>query len=113
MLSSVYRRFLLVASLLAVGCGGSGNTSTAGTMTTIAEITPSADVVAEGGSETDMLLEAMAQRYDELCAERKAAYSERDPELRRELLERNDVACRALDDSLKWVMSLKEMELTR
>ena len=50
----------------------------------------------------------MDVRYNQLCAERKAAYSEHDPELRRELLERNDAACKALDDSLRWVMNYRK-----
>ena len=45
--------------------------------------------------------------YDALCEERKEGYGGRDAELRRQLLERNDARCRALDDSLRWVLSLR------
>lgn len=94
------RRALLITTLLlVVGCDGRTTTTTA--------------VTHEEVIDVDSLLEVMDARYNQLCAERKVAYSERDPELRREFLERNDAACRALDDSLKWAISLKGMELTR
>ena len=99
-MSSSMRRALLITTLLSVvGCGGRMTTTTA--------------VAHEEIVNVDSLLEVMDARYNQLCAERKVAYSERDPELRREFLERNDAACKDLDDSLKWAMSLKEMELTR
>lgn len=93
MSSSVLRALLLTASLLVAGCGGSGVATD--------------NVVAEERVNVDSLLGVMEVRYNQLCAERKAAYSERNPEIRRELLERNDARCRALDDSLRWVMSLR------
>lgn len=93
MLSSVLRALLLTASLLVAGCGGSGAATEC--------------VVAEERVNVDSLLDVMEVRYNQLCAERKAAYSERNPEIREELLERNDARCRALDDSLRWVMSLR------
>ena len=95
MLSRLRAR-LLIALLFVVGCGGSG-------VTTAAE-----EVVEESVLNADSLLVVMDVRYNQLCAERKVAYSERNPELRRELLERNDAASKALDDSLRWVMSLKK-----
>lgn len=94
MSSSMRVSLLLVALILAVGCGGRGATT--------------AEIVAEEVVDVDSLLDVMAERYDALCEERKVAYSERDPELRQQLLERNDAQCRALDDSLKWAMSLRE-----
>ncbi len=99
MLSSMRRALLITTLLLVVGCDGRTTTTTA--------------VAHEEVINVDSLLEVMDARYNQLCAERKVAYSERDPELRREFLERNDAACRALDDSLKWAISLKGMELTR
>ena len=96
MLSSMLRT-LAIASLLLVGCCGGA--------------APSADAeehVEERVINVDSLLAVMDVRYNQLCAERKAAYSERDPELRRELLERNDAACKALDDSLRWVMNYRK-----
>ena len=96
MLSSM-PKMLIVASLLFVGCCGGA--------------APSADAeehVEERVINVDSLLDAMDVRYNQLCAERKAAYSEHDRELRRELLERNDAACKALDDSLRWVMNYRK-----
>ncbi len=96
MLSRLRARLLIASLLFALGCTGSG--------------TPIAaeEVVEESVLNVDSLLVVMDVRYNQLCAERKAAYSERNPELRRELLERNDAASKALDDSLRWVMSLKK-----
>ena len=99
MSSSMRRALLITTLLLVVGCDGRTTKTTA--------------VAHEEVIDVDSLLEVMDARYNQLCAERKVAYSERDPELRREFLERNDAACRALDDSLKWAISLKGMELTR
>ena len=93
MSSSVLRALLLTASLFVVGCGS-------GVATT-------ESVVVEESVNVDSLLDVMAVRYDALCEERKEAYGERDAELRRQLLERNDARCRALDDSLRWVLSLR------
>ena len=103
MLSSMYRRLLLALSLLAVGCGGSGSTSA----TAAVDDTSYVDMVDEDSGGADSLLNVMEVRYNQLCAERKMAYSERDPKLRRELLERNDAACKALEDSLRWVINSK------
>ena len=104
MLSSMYRRLLLALSLLAVGCGGSGSTSATEATAAVDDISY-VDIVEEEGGGADSLLNVMEVRYNQLCAERKMAYSERDPKLRRELLERNDVACKALEDSLRWVIN--------
>ena len=71
-----------------------------------------AETVAQERVNVDSLLVVMAERYDVLCAERKVAYREHDPERRRELLECNDAACKALEDSLKWVMSIRDRDLT-
>lgn len=101
MSSSMLRTLVIASFLLFVGCAGNGAP------------TATEEIVVEEVINVDSLLAVMDVRYNQLCTERKAAYSERDPELRRELLERNDVACKDLDDSLKWAMSLNEMELTR
>ena len=96
MLSSMPKTLIVASFILAVGCGSA---------------TPAAntkELVEERIINADSLLEAMDVRYNQLCAERKAAYSERDAELRQELLERNDAACKALDDSLCWVVNYKK-----
>lgn len=101
MLSRLRARLLIASLLFALGCTGSG--------------TPIAaeEVVGESVLNVDSLLVVMDVRYNQLCAERKAAYSERNPELRRELLERNDAACKALDDSLRRVISIRDREITQ
>lgn len=96
MLSSMLKTLLIASLILFVGCAGNGVP------------TPAEEVVAEEVINVDSLLEVMDARYNQLCAERKAAYSERDAELRQELLERNDAACKALDDSLCWVVNYKK-----
>ncbi len=98
MLSRMPRRLLIIALLFVVGCGGRGASM--------------AETAAQERVNVDSLLVVMAERYDVLCAERKVAYREHDPERRRELLERNDAACKALEDSLKWVISIKDRDLT-
>ena len=97
MLSSMPRALLISSLIFVAGCGGRGATAT----------TNMEEVVVEEAVNTDSLLNVMEVRYNQLCAERKVAYSERDHELRRELLERNDAACKALDDSLRWVIDFK------
>ena len=52
----------------------------------------------------DSLIMVLDARYNELCEERKRAYSERDSLLRTTLLEANDRASQALSDSLRWVL---------
>lgn len=95
-------RTLVIASfLLFVGCAGNGAP------------TASKEIVVEEVINVDSLLEVMDARYNQLCAERKVAYSERDPELRREFLEHNDAACRALDDSLRRLISIRDRGLTQ
>ena len=93
MLSSMPKTLIVALLLLFVGCAGNGAP------------TATEETVVEEIINVDSLLEVMDARYNQLCAERKVAYSERDPELRRELLERNDAACKALDDSLRWVIN--------
>lgn len=93
-MSSRGHRLLLIPSLLlSLACGSSAAT---------------AEVAEEEIVNVDSLLDVMAERYDRLCAERKIAYSEGDLEVRRQLLEQNDRECRALQDSLGWVMSYRE-----
>ena len=99
MLSSMRGVVVSMGLLLAVGCGGGG-------------AAPS-EVVTEEVINVDSLLEKMAERYDDLCARRKMAYMEQDLELRRELLERNDAECKALRDSLDWVLSYREETKTK
>ena len=94
MLSSMRAVLLSIALILSVGCGNRGTTTV--------------ETTAEEVVNVDSLLDVMAVRYDRLCAERKMAYSERNPERRRELLECNDAACKALDDSLRWVREYRE-----
>lgn len=93
MLSSMPKTLLIASLILSVGCAGNGAPTT------------TEETVVEEIINVDSLLEVMDAHYNQLCAERKVAYSERDPELRRELLERNDAACKALDDSLRWVIN--------
>ena len=96
MLSSMPRALLIASLILAVGCGGRGAATTA----TEVVVAPEIEYV-------DSLLNVMDARYNQLCDERKAAYSEPNPELRKVLLERNDAACKALEDSLRWVINSK------
>ena len=99
MSSSMCRALLITTLLLVVGCDGRTTTTTA--------------VAHEEVINVDSLLAVMDVRYNQLCAERKAAYSEHDAELRRELLERNDAACKSLDDSLRRVISIRDRDLTQ
>ena len=101
MLSSMRRTLVLTSLLLFVGCAGNGAPTT------------TEEIVVEEVINVDSLLAVMDARYNQLCAERKAAYRERDPELRRELLERNDAECKALDDSLRRVISIREREIAK
>ena len=93
MLSSMLRTLIITSLLLFVGCAGNGAP------------TATEEIVVEEVINVDSLLAVIDVRYNQLCDQRKAAYSEHDAELRRELLERNDAACKALDDSLRWVMN--------
>lgn len=56
----------------------------------------------------DSLYRAMDERYNQLCAERAEALSERDSARRAELIEANDVSCRAFSDSLKRIMATQD-----
>ena len=74
-------RKLLLAILFAlieVGCGSVGVER----------------VAMEETINVDSMIKVMAARYDCLCMERKAAFAQHDMEVRRELLEQNDRACR-------------------
>ena len=99
MSSSMLRTLVIASFLLFVGCAGNGAP------------TATEEIVVEEVINVDSLLAVMDVRYNQLCAERKAAYSERDPEVRRELLERNDAACKALDDSLRRLISIRDRGL--
>lgn len=93
-MSSRGHRLLLIPSLLlTLACGSSVTTT---------------ESIEEETVNVDSLLGVMAERYDRLCAERKIAYSEGDPRVRQQLLEQNDRECRALQDSLEWVMSYRD-----
>ena len=96
MLSSMLRTLIITSLPLFVGCAGHG--------------APMAteEIVVEEVINVDSLLDVIDVRYNQLCDQRKAAYSEHDAELRRELLERNDAACKALEDSLRWVMNYRK-----
>lgn len=96
MLSSMLRTLIITSLLLFVGCAGNGAP------------TATEEIVVEEVINVDSLLAVIDVRYNQLCDQRKAAYSEHDAELRRELLERNDAACKALDDSLRWVMNYRK-----
>lgn len=56
----------------------------------------------------DSLYRAMDERYNQLCAERAEALSERDSARRAELIEANDVSCRAFSDSLQRIMATQD-----
>ena len=84
---------LFCALILAVGCGGKGSQKS-----------------AEQKINVDSMIKVLAVRYDAVCKERKAAFEERDPELRKQLLDRNDRASLSVQDSLKWLMSLREKD---
>lgn len=87
------KTLLFCALILAVGCGGKGSQKS-----------------AEQQINVDSMIRVLAVRYDAVCQERKAAFAERDPEVRKQLLDRNDRASLALQDSLKWLMSLREKD---
>lgn len=87
------KTLLFCALILAVGCGGKGSPES-----------------AEQQINVDSMIRVLAVRYDAVCQERKAAFAERDPEVRKQLLDRNDRASLALQDSLKWLMSLREKD---
>lgn len=93
MSSRGHRLLLILSLLLTLGCSSSA--------------TPT-ETTEEVKVNVDSLLGVMAERYDRLCAERKIAYSEGDPRVRQQLLEQNDRECRALQDSLEWVMSYRD-----
>ena len=99
MSSSMLRTLVIASFLLFVGCAGNGAP------------TATEEIVVEEVINIDSLLAVMDVCYNQLCAERKAAYSECDPEVRRELLERNDAACKALDDSLRRLISIRDRDL--
>ena len=52
----------------------------------------------------DSMIASMQVRYDRLCEARREAYAIVDSALRAEYLERNDLACRALSDSLQIIV---------
>ena len=101
MSSSMRRTMVITSLLLFVGCAGNGAPTT------------TEEIVVEEVINVDSLLDVIDVRYNQLCDQRKAAYSEHDAELRRELLERNDAACKALDDSLRRVISIRDREITQ
>lgn len=100
---------VLCVLLLAIACGGSSSS---------VEIEPApsdadallCDSVARTAAlaQCDSAIKAMQVRYDRLCAERREAYAITDSALRSEHLERNDVACRELSDSLQRVITRRE-----
>ena len=58
----------------------------------------------------DSLIRVMDVRYNTLCAERKAAFEERDAQRRAELIEANDRACAEFQDSLEQVLQMWRIE---
>lgn len=100
---------VLCMLLLAIACGGSSSS---------VEIEPApsdadallCDSVARTTAlaQCDSAIKAMQVRYDRLCLERRAAYAVTDSALRREQLERNDMACRELSDSLQRIIARRE-----
>ena len=56
----------------------------------------------------DSLLVVMDARYNALCEERRVALDERDTMHRRALLEANDRACAEFQDSLTWLLQMKQ-----
>ena len=97
MLSSMRRVLASLAFLFVIGCGGATTT----------------EDVAKDEVNVDSLLTVMAERYDDLCARRKMAYRELDPDRRRELLQSNDAECKALRDSLDLLLLYREESKTK
>ena len=56
----------------------------------------------------DSLYKAMDERYNQLCAERVVAFTERDSARRAYLIEANDRACRVFSDSLQRIMAMQD-----
>ena len=95
-------RRLYTIVLLAIGmvsCGGNATQHEAECETALVE---------SESVNFDSLYRAMDERYNQLCAERAEALSERDSARRAELIEANDVSCRAFSDSLKRIMAMQD-----
>ncbi len=95
-------RRLYTIVLLAIGmvsCGGNATQHEAECETALVE---------SESVNFDSLYRAMDERYNQLCAERAEALSERDSARRAELIEANDVSCRAFSDSLQRIMATQD-----
>lgn len=95
-------RRLYTIALLAIGMVSCGDNATQH------EAESETALVESESVNYDSLYRAMDERYNQLCAERAEALSERDSARRAELIEANDVSCRAFSDSLKRIMATQD-----
>ena len=96
----IAQRVVVALALCAVLCG-CVNGGKRGAMSE--DVAPSA-IEPQRVINRDSMLAALAIHYEVLCEERKAAYAERDVLRRDELLDVNDKACAAFEDSLRVAM---------
>ena len=96
----IAKQMVVALALCAVLCG-CANGGKGGAMS--CDVAPSA-IEPQRAINRDSMLAALAIHYEVLCEERKAAYAERDAQRRDELLDVNDKACVAFEDSLRVAM---------
>ena len=92
--------------LLVVSCGGGGRSTEDSSSIRDAAVDVRSDSLERAAALAmcDSMIASMQVRYDRLCEARREAYAIVDSALRAECLERNDVACRALSDSLQIIV---------
>lgn len=99
-------QILLWLLLLVVSCGGGGRSTDDSSSIRDAAVDVRSDSLERAAAQAmcDSMIASMQVRYDRLCEARREAYAIVDSALRAEYLERNDVACRALSDSLQIIL---------
>lgn len=101
---------LLALLWLVVACGGNRPSATESSSSNEVDTAVSDDSVARAMAlvQYDSAIAAMQVRYDRLCLERREAYAITDSAMRSQQLERNDVVCRELSDSLQRIIARRE-----
>lgn len=92
----IIRYIPFIALVALTSCGGAAQSETSEAEQRVEEVVVN----------RDSLLRVMDVRYNTLCAERKAAFEERDAQRRAELIEANDRACAEFQDSLERVLQM-------